>query len=156
MLFGYCFNIKTSLPKEEVIRIIKKVTIPFGIRSYFIKVSDYIFFVGKFENERFTCMPLPNKVPPYGRMNSFLPMIKGKMQGKKRTEIKIIVSGTWVYLIFLLCINTCLLLSFISEPLKWKAKLIIVGIDIFIAIYFRIVAVKVKVLFEELFGEKNK
>lgn len=155
-LFCCSFNIKSSLAKEEVIRILKRETIPYKGRrpSIFVKVSDFTFWEGRFDNEKFSCMPLPQRVPPYGGgINSLLPIIKGEILGKRETEIKISINGTLSYLVFLLGINICLLLSFFIRPLNWKGILIVISIDIFIVMYFRIVAAKVKVLFEELLGQ---
>ena len=153
MLFHYQFEVKTLLSANEVIAKLKQLTIPYrgGVHSIFIKVSDFRFHFGKFDNNKFSCMPLP----PHGNKNGFVPMIKGEVLEKEVTEIKVEVSGTWVYLIFLPCFNLCLLLSLFMEPIEWKGILAIVGIDIFVVTYFYFAATKVKTLFEELFGEKK-
>lgn len=158
MLFSRCFSIKTSLPKEEVIRILKQVTVPFKPDPHFlfVKARDYTFLMGKFENERFSCMPSPLKVPPYGDKNSLLPMIKGEILEKDGTEIRIEVGGSLIYSIFMFCYNAFFLLCIIGGKTEWIWILFVAGIDIILVIYVYIVSAKVNALFEELFGENSE
>lgn len=66
--------INTSLSKNEVLDAIEIETIPYK-HSIFCNIRDYTFFMGKFEREKFSCIPLTTSVPLYGQLNSFVPYI---------------------------------------------------------------------------------
>lgn len=98
-------------------------------------------------------MPLPQKIPPYGTSNSWVPQVKGVVLNKEKTEIKIEVSATVIYWVFFLLINWALLICLLSGQINWGV-VVLVGINIFNIIYFYIVAPKVKKLFEEILASE--
>ena len=159
-LFYYQFKIETSLSEKEVIEKIKQVTIPYRrpsihikLEDLFIHVNEFYFMVGKFDNKGFSCMPLPQKIPPYGTRNSWVPQVKGVVLNKEKTEIKIEVSATVIYWVFFLLINWALLICLLSGQINWGVA-VLAGINIFNIVYFYIVAPKVKKLFEEILASE--
>lgn len=74
MILSYKSVINTSLSKNEVLDAIEIETIPYK-HSIFYNLQVYTFFMGKFEREAFSCIPLTTSVPPYGQLNSFVPKV---------------------------------------------------------------------------------
>ena len=151
MLFYYKRTIKTSLSKDRMFEVLKKETIPYSVHSIFIRVKDFSFYNGKFEDSQFSCSPLPTKVPPYGSQCSFLPMINGKViaEDEDGSILEVIISGTLIYTFFFLFINLFLILAVITGAWTWKG-VIIIALEIAVILYFYITAKKIILLFEDI------
>lgn len=148
MFLSYKYIIKTSLTKDRILELFREETVP-AVHSYLVKVSDYIFFRGKFEGNRFSCIPLSQRIPPCGNSNSFLPKVKGEVKEKgEYREVEIVVGMTYIHLVFIILdlwfwIVFVLLGSGIVKYtlLLWGAVIAIVG-------YFQFTARKTAQLFE--------
>ncbi len=156
MLLRYQCDIKTSLTRKEIVEKLKMVTILKKKQSFFdfmfVKLEDFIFFKGEFEDAKFSLMPLPTRVPPYssGNMDTLLPIIRGNIiPDREGSIVKITASGRLTHLFFLIFFNTFFLLGILSEIKIWKIFLMLI-IDIAVVLYFYIVAKKVKALFEKI------
>ena len=158
MLFHYKRIINTSLSKDKFLGILKKETIPYGVHSIFIRVKDFSFYNGKFEDSKFSCSPLPTKVPPYGNKCAFIPMIDGKviMENEEGSVLEIIISGTLIYTFFYLFLNLYLILSIIAGSWTWKGIIITVSLEVAVVLYFKLVAKKTISLFEDILCERTK
>ncbi len=122
MILSYKSVINTSLSKNEVLDAIEIETIPHK-HSIFYNLQDYTFFMGKFEREAFSCIPLTTSVPPYGQLNSFVPKVAGEVidETEKGSTLEIEISGTVFHFLFLIFFNmTCILYFFSGDGLaKW-------------------------------------
>ena len=157
MILSYKCIINTPLTKDKVFEILQEVTIPYNVRSIFIKVKDFVFYEGKFEGVSFTCVPLPTQIPPYGNQNSLLPRVKGRIVKEERenSEVEIIISKTWIYYFFLLMINLFWVMYILDGYSILKYSLLFGGINVAILLYFHLVACKTMELFERiLYGKK--
>lgn len=153
-------KIETFLSKEEILEAISQVTIPYGVHSIFIKVRDYIFYKGKFENMSFSCTPLPTSLPLGGSANSFLPAVKGTIfvgEGKNNI-VEITVSGTEIYVVFLIIFNLSSIFALCAGVDFWKYFFIMVGVDAALLLYFQFASGKTIGLFEKIIhdAESNK
>lgn len=155
MLLSYSCIIKTSLQKDRILEILHEVTVPHSVFLIFVKTSDFIFYNGKFEGLRFQCMPLPSKVPPYFKRNSFLPVVKGEILKEEANQVvKIEIRATILYYIFCLPFNFTFLLGIFSDNSVWQWILLLVGMNGGILWYFNHVASKTAALFEKVLQGK--
>lgn len=158
MLLSYSCMIKTSLQKDRILKILHEVTVPHNVFLAFVKTSGFIFYNGKFEGLRFQCMPLPSKVPPYFKRNSFLPAVIGEILKEEGANqvVKIEIRATILYYIFGLPFNFTFLLGIFSGNSVWQWILLLVGMNGAILWYFNYVASKIAALFEKVLQGKIK
>jgi len=156
MLFHYQCDIKTSLTEKEIIEKLKVVTILRRKQSFwdplFVNINDFIFFKGEFEDTKFSCMPLPTSVPPYGNsnMDTFLPMISGNITlDEEGSVVRITANGRLTHVFFLIIFNAFFFIGILTRIEIWKIFLMLL-IDIAVVLYFYIVSRKVKMLFEKI------
>jgi len=156
MLLRYQCDIKISLTKKEVVEKLKMVTVLKKKQSFFdfmfVKLEDFIFFKGEFEDTKFSLMPLPTSVPLYGNgnMDTLLPIIRGNIvPDREGSIVQITASGRLTHLFFFIIFNIFFLLGISSGIEMWKIFLMLI-IDIAVILYFYIVARKVKALFEKI------
>ena len=149
MLLSYKCVIKTSLTKDKIFELLQEETITDNVHSIFVKVSDYIFWEGRFAGNRFSCMPLPRRVPPYGTPNSFLPEVMGEVKEKgEYREVEIVVSKTYVYQVFLIIDFLAWIVSIFGGVGIVKYTLLLWGAAIAVVGYFQFTARKTAQLFE--------
>lgn len=159
MLLSYKCIINTPLTKDKIFEVLQEVTIPYNVHSIFIKVKDFVFYEGKFEDKSFTCRPLPTQIPPYGNQNSLIPKVKGTIvkEDGKSSEVEIIISKTWIYFFLLLIINLFWVIYIFEDYNILKYSLLFGGINVAILFYFHFVACKTKKLFERILcGQESR
>lgn len=157
MLLSYKCIIKTPLTKDKIFEVLQEVTIPYNVHSIFIKIKDFVFYEGKFEDKSFTCRPLPTQIPPYGNQNSFIPKVKGTIvkEDGKSSEVKIIISKTWIYIFSLLISNLFWVIYIFKGYSILKYSLLLGGFSVAILLYFHFVARKTAELFERILCGKR-
>lgn len=137
MILSYKSVINTSLSKNEVLDAIEIETIPYK-HSNFYNLRDDTFFMGKFEREIFSCIPLTTSVPPHGQLNSFVPKVAGKVidATEKGSILEIEIRGTVLHFLFLIFFNMTCILYFFSEDGLVKWLLIMLGGNAAVLGYF--------------------
>lgn len=93
MLLSYKCIIKTPLTKDKIFEVLQEVTIPYNVHSIFIKIKDFIFYEGKFEDKSFTCRPLPTQIPPYGNQNSLMFWVIYIFEGYSILKYSLLLGG---------------------------------------------------------------
>lgn len=112
MKINNSYTIATTLKKEDVVKQIEKKTILKG--KHQVNIKDYYFYNGKVNNDTFEFMPLAVRIPLYGRKNSFIPKVRGKIfESNGMTMIEVKAKLTWAYIVIFLIYNIfCLLMQF--------------------------------------------
>ena len=154
ILLYYKWVIQISLPKEEVIGMIRDVTISKEINSVFIKIRDYMFYKGKFSKSDFVLKPLPIWIPPFSHQNVFTPVIMGRIlreeKGYCMVEIKSISRDGILFLFFVDIVF--LAMFFINHDIVKAITFLLVG-NMSTLLYCNFVAKKTFELLDKLFRD---
>lgn len=142
----YKYKIETELSKTEIEKRIMDITILDGESNVFMDVNKYYFYHGIFKEQCFSFIPLPFRVPLYGRKNSFLPKVTGRIKcskGKNIVEIEICV--TWISIISFL-VGVCFLVWSFFDNSRNIFQWLTIFLVLFLCIQVYFICVKRKII----------